>query len=545
MNEEHKHSLNRLLGNLGKYKWTYLMSIIFATAGQALFTVICAYMLKQIMQMAQNGTTQGLASIIVVNFILGIVMLLIWRFCIIHYNIEAKRGVAILEKQVFTKAMKLPIAYYEKNHTGDFMSKLLFDTGRAGEVYGSRLRRLLAPILSVIVYLIPMLLLSVELTSVLLMVSVLMLIINTLFVRPMKDLGSQLSKDNAIMTESLTNILSGMALSRIFGIGELLLKQYQESNAQYLKTQKKKNILSAWLGAINEGFQLLNALVFLGVGVWFVSTGRTQLSELAAVYAMYGPFCWQFLQIGRYMPELTNCLANAERIFEFLDAEEEPEKYKISKAQGEGYIVFEDITFGYERSRNILEHFSLTIEKGKTVAITGKSGRGKSTLGKLLLGFYKPETGRISIDGKGYGEMTLEEVRNQIAYVPQEPYLYSISIAENIAYGKAGATQKEIIAAAKMANAHEFIMKLEEGYETIPGERGNRLSGGERQRIAIARAILKDAPILLLDEATSALDNESERLVSEAIEHLSKGKTTLMIAHRPSTIARADVVVNM
>lgn len=545
MNEKHKHSLKRLLDSLGKYKRLYLGSILGATAGQALFTVISAYMLRQIMQMAQNGTTQGLVPIISVNFIAGIIMLLSWRFCNIHYNIEAKRGIAILEKKVFTKAMKLPMDYYEKHHTGDFMSKLIFDTGRAGDIYGSRLRRLIAPILSVIVYLIPMFLLSTPLTLVLLMVSLLMLISNTLFVKPMKNLGSQLSKDNAIMTESLTNILSGMALSRMFGIGELLLNQYQESNAHYLETQKKKNWLSAWLGAINEGFQFLNALVFLGVGVWFVSTGRTQLSDLTAIYAMYGPFCWQFLQIGRYMPELTNCLANAERIFEFLDEEEEPERYEICKAQGEGYIVFEDITFGYETSRPILEHFSLNIEKGKTVAITGKSGKGKSTLAKLLLGFYKPQSGRISIDGKGYGEMTLEEVRHQIAYVPQEPYLYNVSIAENIAYGKAGVTQEEIIAAAKMANAHAFIMKLEKGYETIPGERGNKLSGGERQRIAIARAILKDAPILLLDEATSALDNESERLVSEAIAYLSKGRTTLMIAHRPSTIARADVVVNM
>lgn len=545
MNKKHKRILYRLLGNLGEYKWIYLASIVFATAGLALFNVTCAYMLKQIMSMAQNKTVAHLASMIGTNFILGVAMLLLWRTCIIRYNIEAKRGVARLEKQVFEKAMKLPIDYYEKNHSGDFMSKLIFDTGKAGDVYGSRLRRLVAPILSVMIYLIPMFLLSFELTFVLLVVSCLMLMVNTLFVKPMKALGSRLSKDNAHMTETLTNILSGMALSKMFGMGEMLLKQYKNSNLQYLETQKKKNILSAWLGAINEGFQLINALVFLAVGVWFVSTGRTELSTLTAIYAMYGPFGWQFLQIGRYMPELTNCLANAERIFEFLDREEEAERYDIPKAKGEGYIVFEELTFGYEEDKKILDHFSLTIEKGKTVAITGKSGRGKSTLGKLLLGFYKPQAGRISIDGKGYGEMTLEEIRNQIAYVPQEPYLYEVSIAENIGYGKPGATKEDIIAAAKMANAHEFIMKLDKGYETIPGERGNKLSGGERQRIAIARAILKDSPILLLDEATSALDNESERLVSEAIEHLSEGKTTLMIAHRPSTISRADVVVSM
>lgn len=545
MNSMHKQTLLRLLRNLGKHKYIYLASIVCATAGRALFNVTASYMLKLITQMAQMGTTDGLGKMIMINFSIGVTMLLLWRFGIIRYNIEAKRGIAILEKQVFIKAMKLPMSYYENTHSGDFMSKVMFDAGKAGDVYGSRLRRLVAPILSVSVYLIPMFMLSVELTVVLLLVSIVMLMVNVAFVRPMKALGIELSKDNAKMTESLTNILSGIELSKIFGIEGSLIKQYQESNESYFKVQKKKNLLSAWLEGINGSFNLLSALVFLGIGLWFISNKRVTLSSLTAIYAMYGPFCWEFLQIGRYMPELTNCLANADRLFEFLDSEEEPQKYDVPGAYGKGYIVFEDVTFAYDSDRKVLNQFSLTVDKGKTVAITGKSGRGKSTLAKVLLGFYKPQSGRISIDGKSYESMSLEEIRDMIAYVPQEPYLYGVSIARNIAYGKPEASKEEIIAAAKMANAHEFIQKLEEGYDTIPGERGNRLSGGERQRIAIARAILKDAPILLLDEATSALDNDSERLVSEAIDHLAKGKTTIMIAHRPATIARADVVVSM
>ena len=185
----------------------------------------------------------------------------------------------------------------------------------------------------------------------------------------------------------------------------------------------------------------------------------------------------------------------------------------------------------------------MKIEKGSFVAITGESGCGKSTLAKLLLGFYPLEKGTIIINGKTYSDLTLKEIREQISYVPQEPYLYKTTIAENISYGKYGATRNDIIEAAKAANAHDFIMKLPNGYNTLLGERGNTLSGGEKQRIAIARAIIRNSPIILLDEATSALDNESESLIQETIKSLKGGRTILMIAHRPSTIAAADTVI--
>ena len=197
----------------------------------------------------------------------------------------------------------------------------------------------------------------------------------------------------------------------------------------------------------------------------------------------------------------------------------------------------------------MLTDFHMQIARGQCVAIVGESGSGKSTLAKLLLGFYPLQKGTINICGKNGRNSTIEEMRDLIAYVPQEPYLYEVSIAENIAYGRGKKTQEvareDIVNAAKIANAHEFIMRLPKGYDTIPGESGNTLSGGERQRIAIARAVLKNAPILLLDEATSALDNESERLVNKAINRISRNHTTIIIAHRPSTIAMADKVVRL
>ena len=535
----------RFMKLLDKKLYLYTTVIIFMTISGAMFYVISAYLLKDILEIAQSKDTSGLGRIIEVNMIEGFVALLICWGGTIIYNIEGKRGTAVVQKLVFSKAMKLPMSYYENHHSGDFISKLLYDTNTATDIYRSRLRRLVAPIIIVIVYLIPMFTLSWQVTLCLLAVNIISLICNSIFVKPMKNIGSELSKKNALMTERLSNLLQGIEMTKIFSAGKQIIEKYKDANGDFAKSQKKKNIFSACLEGINAGFDLICSLAFLGVGIYYVEKGVTTIGSLTAIYAMYGAFSWQFLQIGRYIPELVNCISIAGRVFEFLDEVEEPETYNVACASGKEYIEFEDITFGYTEDRKILDHFSLSIKKGTSVAITGTSGRGKSTLAKILLGFYEPEEGRISIGGKSLQELGLENLREMIAYVPQEPYIYNVSIKENIAYGNINATDDEIIIAAKAANAHEFIERQENGYNTIPGERGGKLSGGERQRIAIARAVLKNAPILLLDEATSALDNESERLVQEALDNLMKDRTTIMIAHRPSTIASADFSVAM
>ena len=535
----------RFMKLLDKKLYLYSFVIIIMTISGALFYVISAYLLKGVLEIAQSKDTSGLARLITLNVIAGFISLLICWAGTIIYNIEGKRGTAVVQKLVFSKAMKLPMSYYENHHSGDFISKLLYDTNTATDIYRSRLRRLVAPIIIVIVYLIPMFTLSWQVTLCLLGVNIISLICNSIFVKPMKNIGSDLSKKNSAMTERLSNLLQGIEMTKIFSAGKQIVEKYEEANNNFATSQKKKNIFSACLEGINAGFDLICSLAFLGVGIFYVEKGVTTIGSLTAIYAMYGAFSWQFLQIGRYIPELVNCISIAGRVFEFLDEEEEADTYNITGASGKEYIEFEDITFGYTEDRKILDHFSLSVKKGTSVAITGTSGRGKSTLAKILLGFYEPEEGRISIGGKSMQELGLKNLRDMIAYVPQEPYIYNVSIKENIAYGNVKATDDEIILAAKAANAHEFIEKQENGYDTIPGERGGKLSGGERQRIAIARAVLKNAPILLLDEATSALDNESERLVQEALDNLMKDRTTIMIAHRPSTIASADVSVAM
>lgn len=539
----------RFMKLMGKRLPIYLLAILLSTLGQAGGRIANSYLLKHVITAAQAGSMEHVFAPVFGTFAALVCCLLLWRFSIIRYNIEGRTATGTVEKLVFSKAMRLPMSYYEQNHSSNFMSTLIFDTQKASDIYTSRLRRLLAAILSAIVYLIPMFYFSPELTLCFIGISFLAFVGNSLFAKPMKKAGRRLSDKNALLLEKLTNILTGMELVKIFPVGAKLTNEYEDAGIDYYCTQKHANRLSAGLESLNCFFDLAGALASLGLGVWFVSLGRVSLANLSAIYTLYGTFRYVFLDIGLYLPQMMGCIGNAEKIFAFLDMEEEPKHWpcqgSIDDVADDAMLTMQNICFSYNENNVVLEDFSAEIKKGSFVAVAGESGCGKSTLTKLLLGFYPPQKGCLAIDGKAYADLTLEEVRAQIAYVPQEPYLYETSIAENISYGKCGANREEIIAAAKAANAHDFITRLPNGYDTVLGARGNTLSGGERQRIAIARAIIRNAPLIILDEATSALDNESETLVQDAIRNLKGTRTVLMIAHRPSSIAAADFVIRM
>ena len=541
-------SLFRFMKLMGSRLPIYLTAVVFSTLGMGIRKVANSYLLKSIITAAQTRNTENIIPIVLGNFAVFLFGLFLWRTAIIRYNIEGRTAAGKVEKLVFSKAMRLPMSYYEQNHSSDFMSRLVFDTQKAADIYTSRLRRLLDAMILVVFYLVPMLYFSWELTLCLAALCLLDTAINLLFAKPLKAAGRRMSDANNKVLEKLTSILSGMELVKIFPVGARLSREYDEASGEYYRVQKRANRLSAGTEGLGCLFDLTGPLAFLGLGIWFVSMGKIGLGELAALYSLYGSIRSSFWGIGMYLPQMMNCIANAEKIFEFLDLEEEPERWPLEpgpEGNGEAAVSIAGLSFSYGGGGRVLENFSMEVKQNSFTAVTGESGCGKSTLAKLLLGFYPPEKGSISLNGRSCSELTLEEIRQQIAYVPQEPYLYETTIAENIAYGRYGAGREEIIAAAKAANAHEFISRLPNGYETVLGERGNTLSGGERQRIAIARAIIRNAPILLLDEATSALDNESETLVQQSIQALKGGRTIIMIAHRPSSIAAADSVVRV
>ncbi len=552
-------TLLRLLKMMKAGFFRYLLAIISMSVVLSGFDMITALLLKNIISRVENygqgNIFAGLPGEVAVCVGLGLLMQLIYAGSFYVYTMEAKKGGANLQKAFYAKCMRLPYSYYEQNNSSEFMSKVIYDCERACGIYGSRFRRILMPFLMMSFYLVAMLMLSWQVTLCLFGASAALFVINALFIGPMQRLSREMSTTNVSITERISNILSGMEQIKIFSLKSMMVDRYIEDNERFRKEQNKMNRMSAYLDGLNQLFELLGSLVFIALGLVFVSQGITTVENLAAIYLLYGSMSWNLLQVGLYIPSMASYLANAKRVFEFMELAEEPERYpavpdlQIGKAHipnlADSEICIRDVAFSYDGRQDVLRHFNLDIPKGKCVALKAESGKGKSTIAKLLLGLYPVKEGKIYISGKGFEEYSLAEVRDKIGYVPQEPYLYDVSIAENIRYGRPDASKEDIIRAAKLANAHDFIMELEDGYETRAGERGNLLSGGQRQRIAIARAILKDAPILILDEATSALDNKSEQLVNEALDRLMKDRTTIVIAHRESTLAHADLVVEL
>lgn len=546
--------LFKTMNVMGKRCFLYLSAIFFMSTSFAMFSVMGSYLMKNVVDLAQSNNTSKIQFNIIAIVVGGIVSLLIYRISAITYNVEAKRANGKMYKRLFYHELHLPYSYYETHHSGEFMSKISYDLEKMGNIYSAVFRRVIMPLLELLVFIIPMLLLSWQVTLSLLAINITMFLINSILINPIKNISKVLSNTNAKMTEKLSDLLQGMEQARMFPSGKDSVKAYINENEKYNNEFKKKNILIACLDSTNKGFDLLCALAFLMLGIFFVQKGYSTLGGIAAIYTLYGNFSNQFLQLGRYIPELIGSLTNAQRIFKFLEESEEPScwykenknnNFEVKDRIDNAILNIEKVNFSYVKDKLVLNDFSLNVKKGDSVAIIGSSGCGKTTLSKLLLGLYPVDGGNILVNGKSYRDMTNEEIRNLFAYVPQDPYLFNLSIKENIRIGKPKATDEEVVQAAKIANAHGFIEKQRDGYDTYVGERGNQLSGGQRQRIAIARAIIKDAPVILLDEATAALDNESEQLVNDALKSLQNNKTIIMIAHRPSTIALANLIYAM
>lgn len=560
----------RTMRTMGKRRFMYYGSILGMSITFAMFSVMEAFLMKIVVDIAQKGEWDRLISSVVIIVITGVIVLLGYRFACIRYNVEAKRIYGKLYEQVLSHEMKLPCEYYENHHSGEMLSKVSFDLGRMGDIFGSRFRRVVMPFIMVVVFLVPMFALSWQLTLCLVAVNTVLIGVTMVLTGPLKILSKKMSESNSIMTKHITDLIQGIIQVRMFPAGKKTVDRYNEEADVYAVKSDKRNMFSSLLECANTGFDLICNLVFLALGILFVQKGYTTLGAIAAIYTMYGRFSRQFLQMGKYIPELIAYLTYAQNIFKFLDEKTEEEMLnhqefnkerlhnEINNSCGHNNIFnnvdysvkISNLTFSYIKDENntpvvVLDNYNERIKSGEFVAVTGASGSGKTTLSKLLMGFYKPDSGMIEVCGNNLDDISLSAGRSFFALVPQDAILFNMSIMDNIRMGRLDATEAEIIKAAKMANAHQFITEFTDGYDTVVGEKGMAVSGGQRQRIAIARAILKNAPIMLMDEATSALDNESERAVNETLQNLKGRMTIIMIAHRTSTIQMADRVISL
>lgn len=495
---------------------------------------------------AGNSDWLNLSLIVMLMIVAGLAAATYSRFYLVSWLGE--RVIADIRQKLFSHLVTLDIAYFETTRTGEIVSRLTADTTLLQTVIGSSASMALRNVLLLTGGMVMLFLTSAKLTLIVLVVVPLVITPILIYARRTRHLARESQDRVADVAAEINETLSAMRTVQAFGNQALVGQQFG---------RQSESAFTAARARIRSRASLTAAVIFLvfsaiGIILWLgghdVMAGRLTGGQLSAFVFYAVIVASATAAISEVMADLERAAGATERIFELLA--ERPGVVEVATPQpfpapARGDIVFDRVRFAYPAApdRPILQNISFTIKAGQRVAIVGPSGAGKSTLFHLLLRFYDPADGQITIDGIDLRQARLDDLRQLIAIVPQEPVLFSTTAGDNIRFGRPGADQAAIVSAAIAANAASFIDQLPMGYDTHLGEKGVRLSGGQRQRLALARAILRDPAILLLDEATSALDAESEQLVQEALDKVMPGRTTLIIAHRLATVLSADHIL--
>jgi subfamily B ATP-binding cassette protein MsbA len=483
-------------------------------------------------------------------FALALVLLVIFKVVFVYLreylmNSTSQKFLMQIRQEIFERIVLLPLRFFDKERTGNIVARISNDVMQLENSMTS-LVQFSQNIIYTIVYVAAMFFTSWKLSLLSLMVFPFAGVIIKFFGDRIRKVSYDISINVADITSFLTEKINSIKIVKAFHREKYESNNFQKRSRQNYDYSLKIVRLIALLKPFNEIFSTTGMAFMVLFCAWQISLGAmtlgTFITFIGLVVMAYKPL----KALGDSHVIFQKAMASARRIYELLD-----EKIETDEKAGEitalplivGDIEFRNVTFSYDQKKNVLHNLSFQAEAGKTVALVGPSGGGKSTIVNLIPRFYDIQAGEILIDGLDISQFPFHHLRNFIAMVPQETILFSASIRENIRYGRLEASDDEVITAARIANAHEFIMKMERAYDTEVGERGVQLSGGQRQRIAIARAVLRNPKILLLDEATSALDTESEILVQEALSKLMKDRTSIVIAHRLSTILNADLIL--
>ncbi len=539
-----KSTLKKLFQLMEGYRTMYFVGIIGFALLLLIFQVQISLLFLELFNSIQEGTFEDILFPIIRFSVVILILISVIPFFSYLTAKAALKTTGALRKRVFDKLTALPIKQFRKTHSAELSSIATNDINEVEKAYGQLLFQFSVQLIVGVGAGVAMLIIEWRLALVAFSAGLLTYIINTLYAKRLRSVSRGVQDRLAHLNTRLSNILAGMHVIRVFNIQKHVLNLFTKSNKQTLDVSLVRVKRQASIDALNN---LVFTISFAGItviGGWFVLEGLILLGVIVAIIQLQNSVLDLVSELGTFISNMQTSLAAGDRIFDFLDYEEEPKSYEttIHSPKQETAVGFKDLVFGYDE-QPILDKMSFEVKQGETVAFVGPSGGGKTTVFKLILHFFDWQNGGIMISGKSTSNQPLSMIRKQIAYVPQDAYLFNTSVKENIRYAKEDATEEEIIKAAKDANAHTFIEKLDHGYDTKVGEHGTKLSGGQKQRIAIARAMLKDAPILLLDEATSALDTESERLFQDALNRLKATKTTLIIAHRLSTIKDADRIL--
>ena len=453
-----------------------------------------------------------------------------------------------MREKMFNKIISLPVSYYSEKRKGDVMARMLGDVNEVQNSFFMILELIVKEPLTIIFSLIAMISISWKLTIfVFIFIPVSGLVISKIG-KSLKATSTKAQQENGYLISITEETLSGLKVVKGYNAENFFSKTFNDSITrlyQLTNAIAKKNNLASPMSEF-MGIVVIGVLLVYGGNLVLVD-GSLKGSDFIAYIGLAYNILTPAKAISKASYQVKNGMAAAERVFEVIETPNVIRDTETSKdfKSFEDKISIKNVTFSYDNERTILKDFSLDIPKGKTVALVGQSGSGKSTIANLLMRFYDVEQGTIAIDGTNIKDIKLVSLRDQLGLVTQDSIMFNGSIADNVKIGKQDATEDEIIDALKIANAYEFVQNLPQGIHTNIGDAGGKLSGGQKQRISIARAVLKNPPIMVLDEATSALDTESERLVQDALEKMMANRTSVVIAHRLSTIQKADVIVVM
>ncbi|MGG6269909.1 ABC transporter ATP-binding protein [Leptolyngbya sp. AN03gr2] len=495
----------------------------------------------------------GIQSVIHQFFLLALLTVLIWGLeSLSNYGYDllwrnlAQNIQHDLRLDAYTHLQELESAYFEEQTTGGLIAILSDDINQLEHFLNTIANNIIQIVSAVLILMVgAFLVLPVEIAIASMLPMPFILLGSLRYQKLLEPRYDRVREQVGDLNARLENNISGITTIKSFtaeGYERDRLKA--ESNA-YRRNNSKAIRLSAGFIPLIRILVLIGFTTLLVLGGIAAFSGRLSIASYSIALILIQQLLWSLVDLGEIFDSYQRAMASTKRIMDLLDTPVQIQTGKIALSNVQGEVSFDRVTFAYPSRRPVLTNLSLHIPAEKTTAIVGSTGSGKSTLVKLLLRFYEVNSGRITIDNLDIRDLNLQDLRRSIGLVSQDVFLFHGTVAENIAYGSFDATEQEIITAAKVAEAHEFIERLPEGYQTIVGERGQKLSGGQRQRLAIARAVIKNPPILILDEATSAVDNETEAAIQQSLARITQNRTTIAIAHRLSTIRHADCIYVM
>ncbi len=531
------------------YKAIFIKDILAAITMSSVDIVIplvVSFMLKEVF--TSDDVSYILTTAIKVS--LGLLVLYLIRFFCNFYvtfqgHVMGTNMEADMRKDLFKKFTTLPFSYFDNNDTGRMSSRIISDLFDIGEVAHHGPENIIISLIKIVGAILILCNINFLLTLVLVFVLVIMIFFSKALNIRMKNALKLTREKIASVNSTSLDTLSGIRVVKSFNNEDREIDKFEIENSGLVDSKRGYYKTMGYFSSVNGILQGFMYIIIFTFGSYLVSINKLEATDIVVFLLYINLFLEPIRVIINFVETYQKGYTGFRRVLDVLELEN-PIKDKedaIVLKQSDDDIVFDDVCFAYEEETHVLNHLSMRVKKNTTLALVGPSGVGKTTLCSLIPRFYDTNHGSISIYGHDIKDVTQESLRSYIGVVQQDVYIFNTTVRENIAYGDLNATDEDIINACKLANIHDFIMTLDNGYNSVLGERGVKLSGGQKQRVSIARVFLKNPPILILDEATASLDNESEKFIQQSLDDLSKNRTSIVIAHRLSTIKNADRIV--